>query len=102
MSNVAHKFDTSKPIQSGGTVQTCYGNKTVAVLPVGTGLSMENRSGDRTPDLRGTIRGYGYHDPDGCGGQILPCYKIQFKDGEVNFVAIEDIPVPGGYWKVLS
>jgi len=58
MSNVPHKFDTSKPIQGGGTV---------AALPVGMRLSMENRSGDKTPDLLGTIRGYGYHDPDDCG-----------------------------------
>ncbi len=84
------------------TVRTCFGNKTVAVHRIGTRLAMENRSKDGRPNLLGTVHGCDYRDPDRGGGPVLPCYQMVFDDGEVEYVAIEDVGDPKGYWRVLS
>jgi hypothetical protein len=100
--NRPNEFDPNQPIVGGGTVRTSFGSKTVAVLHVGTQLSMSNLSGDGRPGLVGVIREYAYRDPDRCGGQKLPSYQIRFDDGDTEYVAIEDVGDARGQWRVLS
>lgn len=62
---------------------------------------MHNLSGDGRPDPVCTIRGYAYRDPDGCGAATMPCYVLEFDDGDRAHVAIEDVADPKGQWWLL-